>query len=70
MKQTIRHYRNEAIGLFVGAAAGWLYWKFIGCTSSSCAITSSPLNSSLYGAAMGGLIGGIFKKNEQQPPKS
>lgn len=40
----------------VGAGAGWVYWHYVGCSTGSCAITSHPLNSSLYGALMGWLV--------------
>lgn len=43
------------LGVAVGAAAGWLYWHQWGCTGG-CAITGSPVNSTLYGAFMGGLL--------------
>lgn len=45
-----------SIGMIVGAAAGWLYWKYIGCTSGTCPITSRPLSSTLYGAMIGALL--------------
>lgn len=41
----------------VGALAGWLYWRYVGCSTGSCSITSDPLNSTLYGMLMGGLVG-------------
>ncbi len=44
----------------VGALFGYFYWSQVGCASGSCAITSSPLNSSLYGALMGGLLANSF----------
>jgi hypothetical protein len=50
------------IGLLVGAIAGFLYWKFVGCSSGTCMITSKPINSTLYGALMGFLVAGIFTK--------
>ena len=50
------------IGAVLGAVAGFLYWKLVGCTSGTCAITSKPLNSTLYGALMGGLVLSLFKK--------
>jgi hypothetical protein len=50
------------LGIILGAVAGFLYWKFVGCTSGSCAITSKPLNSTLYGAMMGGLTLNLFTK--------
>ncbi|WP_409965904.1 hypothetical protein PIECOFPK_02256 [Mycovorax composti] len=54
------------IGVPLGALAGFLYWKFVGCNSGSCAITSNPYNSTIYGAAMGGLLFSIFKKNKNK----
>lgn len=51
-------------GAILGAAGGYLYWMQIGCVSGTCAITSKPLNSTLYGAVMGSLLLGIFKKDK------
>lgn len=56
-----------AVGVLLGAVAGWFYWNQWGCTAG-CAITGSPLNSTLYGAFMGGLLVNSFgkeKKTEQ-----
>jgi uncharacterized protein YcfJ len=44
------------VGIVLGAAAGWLYWNQVGCASGTCAITSNPVNSTLYGGFMGGLL--------------
>ncbi|MDO9680260.1 MAG: DUF6132 family protein [Bacteroidales bacterium] len=52
-------------GGVAGAAGGYLYWYFIGCNSGTCAITSSPLNSTLYGIVLGGLVFSLFKKNKK-----
>lgn len=54
------------IGVLVGALAGFLYWKYVGCDSGTCAITSRPLNSSVYGAVMGGLLFSMFKKDKKK----
>lgn len=45
-----------AIGGVLGAIAGYLYYHFVGCASGTCAITSKPLNSTIYGMFMGGLL--------------
>ena len=58
----IRKNRLILAGILTGAIGGYLYYYFIGCTSGSCVITSRPLNSTIYGAVMGGLLFGIFKK--------
>ncbi|MBS1628181.1 MAG: hypothetical protein JSR09_05650 [Bacteroidetes bacterium] len=49
------------IGICVGAILGFAYYYFIGCTSGSCAITSKPLNSTVYGAIIGALAFSGFK---------
>jgi uncharacterized membrane protein len=56
MKMNKRHIVYIAIGALVGAAGGYAYWMFIGCESGTCPITSKPLNSTLYGVLMGGLL--------------
>lgn len=50
----------------VGAIAGFLYYHFVGCVSGTCAITSKPLNSTLYGSLMGGLVFNMFVKKEEK----
>lgn len=53
-------------GVIIGAVGGFLYWKFIGCASGTCAITSKPINSTAYGAVMGGLLFSMFKKKKKE----
>lgn len=57
-------YKRDLIGVTLGAVAGFLYWKFVGCSSGTCMITSKPINSTLYGAVMGFLVAGIFKNEK------
>lgn len=57
-----KRHRKVILGILVGMFGGYLYWYFIGCVSGTCAITSSPVNSSVYGALMGGLLANSFKK--------
>lgn len=56
-------YQRNLIGITLGAIAGFLYWNYVGCASGTCAITSKPINSTLYGAIMGYLVAGMFKRN-------
>jgi hypothetical protein len=44
------------VGIVVGAGLGFAYYKFIGCSSGTCPITSSPILSILFGALMGFLV--------------
>lgn len=57
-------YKLTIIGIVVGAIGGYLYYHYVGCNSGTCAITSKPLNSTLYGSFMGGLIFNLFKKEK------
>ncbi len=66
MKKFIKEHLLIITGMVAGAAAGYFYWKFVGCSSGSCAITSRPVNSTLYGAIMGGLVLSLFKKTKKQ----
>jgi hypothetical protein len=36
-----------------GALGGFLYYRFVGCSSGSCAITSNPWASMLFGGFIG-----------------
>ena len=49
-------------GVLLGAVSGLLYWKFVGCQTGTCPITSNPFISSAYGAVMGGLVFSFFKE--------
>ena len=58
----ILRYKLTIIGIIAGTIGGYLYYHFVGCASGTCAITSRPVNSTLYGALMGGLLFNIFQK--------
>ncbi len=47
-------------GIIIGTIAGYIYYYFWGC-DGSCMISSSPVNSILYGATMGGLLNSMLK---------
>lgn len=49
-------------GVVTGAFGGYLYYYYVGCVSGTCAITSNPYMSILWGAALGYLIFDMFKK--------
>lgn len=67
MKKYIRKYGLTVVGAIIGAIGGYLYWKFVGCNSGSCAITSNPWNSTAYGTMMGGLLFSIFQNTKKEP---
>ena len=63
-------YLKWIIGVFAGAVIGFGYWYFIGCNSGTCAITSSPVNSTIYGGLMGILLVNSFSGNREKNPEN
>lgn len=59
-----RRYLLLLIGAATGALLGYVYYLYVGCSSGTCAITSNPVNSTLYGAVLGALIADLFKKEK------
>ena len=58
-------FKNHLLGItgiFAGGILGFAYYFFIGCETGSCAITSKPFNSSVYGMVMGYLMFSMFQK--------
>jgi mannitol-specific phosphotransferase system IIBC component len=66
MKKWLNSNKLYLIGILVGAIGGYIYWQQVGCVSGTCAITSKPLNSTLYGSMMGALVFGMFKKEDKK----
>lgn len=62
----ILKHKLTIIGIIAGAIGGYLYYHFVGCASGTCSITSKPLNSTLYGAMMGGLLFNMLKKEKSK----
>lgn len=60
----ILKHKLTMLGIVIGAVGGYAYYHFVGCSSGSCSITSRPLNSTVYGALMGGLLLSIFQKGK------
>jgi hypothetical protein len=55
--------RNKMIriilGVVVGGALGFGYYRLVGCASGTCPITSNPWIAMVYGAVMGALFTSI-----------
>ena len=65
MRKLSKTYLLLIIGVVIGATAGYFYWKSVGCNSGTCAITSNPTNSTLYGAVIGGLLFSMFQSKKK-----
>lgn len=69
MLKLVVKYRKYLIGIALGALAGFLYWRFVGCSSGTCPITSKWYNSAAYGALIGILMVNTKKKDTKEEKK-
>jgi phage shock protein E len=58
-------YKLIILSILAGAIGGYVYYCTVGCITGTCAITSDPANSTLYGAMMGGLIFNVFRTEKK-----
>jgi uncharacterized membrane protein YdjX (TVP38/TMEM64 family) len=69
MKTRIAHifqrisYRRLVVYSVLGGILGYIYYATIGCDNGSCAISSSPTNSILYGILV---VNTLFYRNKKQ----
>lgn len=68
-KMKKKAYIITGIGVVLGLIAGYTYYFYVGCASGTCAITSKPLNSTLYGGLMGGLLFNMFVTSPKKKDK-
>ena len=48
------------IGVVVGGGLGFAYYKFVGCSTGTCPLTSNPVITIVYGGIVGALVAGSF----------
>lgn len=58
--------KANRIGLALGLIGGYLYYRFVGCVSGTCPITSNPWISMLWGAMIGYLASDMFTPKTQE----
>lgn len=49
------------IGAVVGGVLGYGFYRFVGCSSGTCPITSSPWLSTIFGMVLGAVMAGGVK---------
>ncbi len=57
MRMTMR----ITIGVAVGGALGYGYYKLVGCPTGACPLTRNPWITTLYGMALGALFASSFR---------
>jgi len=70
-----RKYLPEIIGTLLGAAGGFIYWKYVGCLTGSCAIKSNWYLMVPWAAVLGFLAGSVAgdfirKRKKPEAPES
>jgi hypothetical protein len=68
MKGFMIKYKLYMIGFVLGSVAGFLYWKYVGCLTGTCAITSNAYRSGMYFGIMGAVLFGLFQKQKVEEP--
>jgi hypothetical protein len=69
--EMIKKITKTVLPVMLGMLGGFLYYNHIGC-NGSCAITSSPVNSTVYGGLIGLVltdwktVKSLFKKDEEK----
>ena len=66
MKNILMKYWKPLALTALGVAVGFAYWRFVGCKSGTCPITSNWHTSALMGGLFGFLISGTGKDNKKE----
>ncbi len=59
--------KKQILWSVVGAAAGYAWYYFVGCTTGSCAIGSNPYISTMYGGVVGFIASGGIDRKKAEP---
>lgn len=60
MKKLMKKLLRPVIFTAIGALVGLGYYYAVGCSTGTCAITSSPLSSMVYVGLIGLVLSGAF----------
>ena len=52
-----------------GAVGGYLYYRLVGCATGTCAMSSNPYISTVYGGVIGLLLGFVIKPGHKKSGK-
>lgn len=66
MKKKIIKWIRSVFFAAGGMLAGYLYYRYVGCSTGTCAITSNPANSMFYMGLVGLLLSVVFKNEDTE----
>ena len=67
-KKRVRYLPLAAL-VQLGAVVGYLFYRFVGCASGTCAISSNPYISTIYGGVIGALLGSTITPMKRETDK-
>ncbi len=62
MNEELKKWLKPALFVLGGVLVGYLYYRFVGCASGTCAIASNPWMSMGYMGLVGWLLSGVLWK--------
>jgi hypothetical protein len=62
----LRKYWKPIVFTVAGVVSGFAYWRFVGCKSGTCPVTSNWHTSALMGGILGFLISVPGKDNKSE----
>ena len=65
MKMLLKRYWLPVTGILLGALGGYLYWRFVGCATGTCPITSSPFASTVWGSSDRRIVCKFIQKRKE-----
>lgn len=64
MREIMKKWLRPALFILGGALAGLAYYALVGCSTGTCAITSSPLRSMVYMGLVGWLLSAALRPSK------
>jgi uncharacterized membrane protein YsdA (DUF1294 family) len=61
-----RSHARAAVAAILGGAAGAAYAHFVGCRTGTCPLTSNVWVASMYGGAVGAILGWPSRRRDDQ----
>lgn len=66
----VNKYRRFFLPVLLGGIAGYLYYRFVGCTDGGCMISSNPWISTSYGILLGALLADALHGSSRKTQKT
>lgn len=64
MRKITKKWLRPALFILGGALVGLAYYALVGCSTGTCAITSSPLRSMVYMGLVGWLLSAALRPSK------